>query len=461
LANALAVPFYTPDAAKGILQGNKVLEKYDLKRPLNDNEIASVQTQEGCKQVFDDPETFTSTYQAALRDYTGVDSKHHRRSKGLFEDDFQQNVSDFFTTTVRSLIKKNSLQGARGRMSVDIVRDVINIAPILFLADRFALPLKTQERPRGLLTIFETFKVYLALFTHQNFNIIPDQAWKVREGATEAAASLRPIFETHIKTQSGKMEGLVDWMTKGSAFAVGPHADRIYHALSDSGLSRADQVKECMGIGASVAGNVCQLGAVLIDLYLRPEYSSYKDRIVELAHMSASASEFELQGFVHEGLRHASVLPGISRVATKDVTINDGVRGPVSVKKGHTVLVATSKAAMDPIAFPDPEVINPHRRFEDYTLLKQDAHAAFCTRMLGPALAATLREVFKLRNVRRAPGKQGRFTVTQHAVGGVEATYYLDSDARESLFPTGLRLHYEGDDGGNGVERANGHAIAP
>jgi hypothetical protein len=43
----------------------------------------------------------------------------------------------------------------------------------------------------------------------------------------------------------------------------------------------------------------------------------------------------------------------------------------------------------------------------------------------------------------------------------VEATYYLDSDARESLFPTGLRLHYEGDDGGNGVERANGHAIAP
>ncbi|EAT89123.2 hypothetical protein SNOG_03918 [Parastagonospora nodorum SN15] len=468
------LPFYTPEAAKGILKGNNVLEKYDLKRPPNDYDIVSVQTQEGCKKIFEDRDSFAVMYQAAIRHCTaghdfmiGWDDakKHDERSNALhkifFEDGFEKNVNEFFSKTVSQLIQKNSLKGAKGRMSIDIVRDVTNIAPILWLAERFALPLKTQEQPRGVLSVHEAFTAFLVLFMYQSFNIMPANEWKLREGALKAAAPLRSIFEAHLKTQTGRLEGLVDWMAKGSAFEVGPQADRLYHALADTKLPLGDQVGDCIGMSAPVAGNMTQQASLLIDLFLSPGYEKYKERIVELAHMDPATSDRELQGFVYEGMRHVGVVPGLPRVATRDTTVNDGVRGPVQIKKGHTVLIATSKAAMDPVAYPNPEILNPHRPFKDYTLLGHGLHFCFGARLVGPSIAATLREVFKLKNVRRAPGKQGRFTVTEQKLAGVSMRHYLDANSKESPIPTSLRLHYDYEtitNGLNGAAGLNGHA---
>jgi len=280
---------------------------------------------------------------------------------------------------------------------------------------------------------------------YQSFNIMPHNEWKLRAGAMQAAAPLRSIFETHIKTQTGRLEGLVDWMAKGSAFEVGEHADRIYHTLADTKLPIGDLVGDCIGMGAPVAGNLTQQASLLIDLFLRPEYEKYKARIVELAHMAPEASDHELQGFVYEGMRHVGVVPGLPRVATRDIIVQDGVRGPVSIKAGHTILIATSKAAMDPVAFPNPEILDPHRPFTSYTLLGHGLHFCFGARLVGPSLAATLREVFKLPNVRRAPGKQGRFTVTEHKLAGITMRHYLDASSKESPIPTSLRLHYDAD----------------
>jgi hypothetical protein len=120
--------------------------------------------------------------------------------------------------------------------------------------------------------------------------------------------------------------------TEGSAFEVGPQADRLYHALADTKLPIGDLVGDCIGMGAPVAGNLTQQASLLIDLYLSPGYEKYKERIVELAHMDPAASERELQGFVYEGMRHVGVVPGLPRVATRDVTVDDGVRGPVTIK---------------------------------------------------------------------------------------------------------------------------------
>jgi hypothetical protein len=450
-------PFYTPEATKGILTGNKVIAKYDTTRPASDLDIVSVQTQAGCKQVFEDRDSFGVMYQKAIRDCTaghdfmiGWDSapKHDERSqilhKVFFEEGFEKNVTEFFRTNVKMLIEKNSLSFTKGRRSIDIVKGVTNITPILWLADRFAIPLKTQETPRGLLTIYEAFTAYLVLFMYQSFNIIPKNEFKLKEGAMKAAEGLRAIFETHLKTQvGGAKEKIVDWLEKGSAFEVGPHADRLYKALHNTKLPIGDLVGDCIGMGAPVAGNITQQASLLIDLFLSPEYEVYKKRIIELAHMPEAESERELQGFVFEGMRHAGVVPGLPRVATKDVTVQDGIRGPVHIKAGRTVLVATSKAAMDPAAFPEPEKLNPHRPFSDYTLLGHGLHFCFGARLVGCSLAATLREVFKLPNIRRAPGKLGKFSVTEENVAGIKMRHYLDFASKESPIPTSLTLEYD------------------
>ena len=195
-----------------------------------------------------------------------------------------------------------------------------------------------------------------------------------------------------------------------------------------------------------MVGNLTQQASLLIDLYLRPEYEEHKKRISLLAQQDDTDSEKELRGFVFEGMRHAGCILGASRVASRDVTIVDGARGSLSIPAGHTVLIATSKAAMDPLAFPEPEKINPHRSFEDYTLFGHGLHRCFGIQLAGASLAATLREVFKLKNVRRAPGKQGVFTTVKSDLDGIPIVKYLDASSRESAVPTSLTLHYDYDE---------------
>jgi len=450
------LPFYTPTAAKEILKGNKVLDSYDTQRPPSDREIVSIQTQEGCKKVFEDRETFRVMYQAAIRKCTdghdfmiGWDEqkKHDERSailhKVFFEEGFEKHVTQFFRENVTKLIKKSSLKYPGTKRSIDIVRDVCNIAPILWIAERFAIPIKTPEQPRGLVTVPQLFDIYLVLFMYQSFNILPINEWKLREFSMKAAPVLRQVFEAHLKTQKGWTEGVVDWLAKGSAFEVKPVADRIYHALNDTGLPIGDLVGDCIGMTAPVAGNLTQQTSILIDLFLRPEYKQYKDRIVELAHKDDPDSDRELQGFVFEGMRHAGVVPGLPRVASKDVTIQDGARGPIHIKAQQTILVATSKAAMDPAAFPNPEKLDPHRPFRAYTLLGHGMHFCFGARLVGPAIAATLKEVFKLKNISRASGPRGHFSTLDHETAGIKMKVYLDANAKESPIPTTLNIVYD------------------
>jgi len=238
-------------------------------------------------------------------------------------------------------------------------------------------------------------------------------------------------------------EKIVDWLEKGTAYELGPEADRLYHALNDTKLPIGDLVGDCVLLGSPVAGNLTQQASLLIDLYLKPEYAQYKERIVQLANMDDNASKKEMEGWVFEGMRHAGVVPGLPRVATKDVTIDDGPHGPVHIKAGHTVLVSIFKAAMDPIAFPNPEKLDPTRPRNSYTLLGHGLHYCFGARLVACSLGATLKEVFKLKNLRRAPGPQGHFTVVYHEVAGVEMRSYLDDNAKETPIPTTLTLHYD------------------
>lgn len=453
------LPFYTPTAAKEILKGNKVSEMYDFDKPLAEQRpIIGIHTQDGVKKIFEDRDNFRVMYQSAVRVCTDghdfmlgwdEEKRHNERSKILhsvfFEDNFEANVKEFFTTNVRDLIKKSSLKYSGSRRSVDIVRDVANVTPILWLAEKFAIPLKTLEQPHGLITVPQAFDAYLVLFMYQSFNIIPANEWKLREGSMKAAPILRKIFETHLKTQQGFKEHIVDWMAKGSAFEVGPEADRLYHKLNETKLPIGDLVGDCIGMGAPVAGNITQQASLLIDLFLSPEYAEYKQRIVELAHRADSdkAAFDELESFVFEGMRHAGVVPGLPRVAAKDTTIVDGARGPIHVKAHQMVLLATSKSNMDPAAFPNPEKLDPHRPRSSYTLMGHGLHFCFGARLVGCSLAATLKEVFKLKNVRRAGGKLGQFTTVEHELAGTKMRMYLDGNAKESPIPTTMTLEYD------------------
>lgn len=64
-------------------------------------------------------------------------------------------TTKFFTTRIESLLEKKSLAYSNSKVrQIDIVRDVCNIVPIEWIADRFGLPIKTIKNPHGLVSFF-------------------------------------------------------------------------------------------------------------------------------------------------------------------------------------------------------------------------------------------------------------------------------------------------------------------
>lgn len=82
-------------------------------------------------------------------------------------------------------------------------------------------------------------------------------------------------------------------------------------------------------------------------------------------------------------------MPGVPRVATRDTVVDDGEeeRGSGGAQKkileGQMVFVATSKAAMDPTAFPEPEKLDPYRPLSSYILL---GHVSLFFSLFPPSL---------------------------------------------------------------------------
>lgn len=453
------MPFYTPKAVAGMLKANKVIDKYDLQRPRSDGAPVAVHTQEGCKHVLGDTESFRVVNASAVRPCATNSNKrdsvmkldgpkiHEDRLDTLqhifLESGFEANVTKFFRAKAAQLISQCSLKYHTARRSIDIVRDVANVVPVMWLAERSAIPIKSPTTPHGLLAIPELLDIYQVISMYQSFNISPINEWKLREGSNDGTSTLRKILEAHLKTQQGFKEKIVDWMAKDSAYEVGPDADRIFHALNKTKLPMDSLVDACIRMAAPVAGNITQQASLLIDLFLSQGYEQYKERIIELAHQDDEASDREMQGFVFEGIRHANAVPGLPLVATKPTTIQDGARGAVHVNADHTVFLATSLSAMDPATFPEPEKLNPHRPVEDYALLTRSLHPYYGARFVGPSIAAILKEVFKLKNLRRAKGRAGRFTKIEYEIAGVKTIQYLDANAKESPIPTTLSLEYD------------------
>lgn len=184
-----------------------------------------------------------------------------------------------------------------------------------------------------------------------------------------------------------------------------------------------DLAASCLGTMIPIAGNITQQSALLIDLYLSPQYEKEKARIVDLSRMDTKEADEELLGYIWEGerrfflrhpflpvvsgrsqfcwhgtdrqvcvlrrsslvvsrvancrlasLKHELISPFLAlvtvpRVAANDVTVDDGVRGPIKIKKGELVVIAISKAHMDPTHCPDPEKIDPTRPRDSYMLV--------------------------------------------------------------------------------------------
>jgi cytochrome P450 len=456
------LPFYTPDVAKDIFTKLGCADDYSYERTAGPGPVYSIKSFDACKTAFEDRETYATQYnQSSINQMTdnrgffiGFDlaEKHDplsiRMLNAFYGKNFDEEVTLFFKARTEKQIKKCSISTARGSTTkqLDIVRDVCNFVPIEWIANRFGIPIKSVEHPGGLISIPELHMMLLVIFVFSSFNIIPKNGFGLREFSLKAAASLTQIIAGRISSATGFTSAFIQAITRGSVFVNSSEANEFYRALSKSTTpgNAMSLAGDCLGIMIPLAGNITQQLALLVELYLRPEYDAERQRICELVLRDDEESEALLSGYIHEGMRIAPVVVGLPRTVTKDTTVHDGTHQTLHLKQGHKIVIGIARAHMDPAAFPDPQKIDPTRPAASYILFGVGLHHCFGTRLTVDALKAGMRSIFSLKNLRRAPGPGGQFVRYKTDIAhGIEGHTYLDQASGETPAPVSLQVWYD------------------
>jgi len=151
-----------------------------------------------------------------------------------------------------------------------------------------------------------------------------------------------------------------------------------------------------------------------------------------------------LAGYAREALRFDPQAPGIFRDAAQDTVVEEGHgHRPVSIKKGERIFVSLAHANMDPEAFENPEVLDPTRPREAYSIFGRGAHTCLGDVFTEHTIPAVMRAIFSKRNVRRAPGQSGQLNRFRHDLYGTEAWMYMSAKGTISPWPASLVIQYD------------------
>lgn len=98
-------------------------------------------------------------------------------------------------------------------------------------------------------------------------------------------------------------------------------------------------------------------------------------------------------------------------------------------------------AAKDPNHFPDPESVNPRRPLGSYIHFGLGSHACLGRDVAQTALTEMFRSVFRLKNVRRAPGPQGELKKVPRPGGFY--VYMREDRGAYFPFPCTMKICYD------------------
>ena len=116
----------------------------------------------------------------------------------LYRDGWKADVKAFYARVSEKLLAGKNYTMA-GRTQVDVVRDVGNMAHVHFAARVFALPLKSAENPRGVVSEQELYQALAVCFTAVFFDMDRMKSFPLVQAARAAAEKLGGIIEGNVK----------------------------------------------------------------------------------------------------------------------------------------------------------------------------------------------------------------------------------------------------------------------
>jgi len=115
---------------------------------------------------------------------------------------------------------------------------------------------------------------------------------------------------------------------------------------------------------------------------------------------------------------------------------------PISVKRGDRIWASFKNAHLNPADFPESKRVHITRPQKSYNLTPMLRHPD------GVDLAVVfasevLREVFKLKNVKRAAGDAGRLVKFTTVINKTDTDMYVTRTGGTSPFPGSMQIMYD------------------
>jgi cytochrome P450 len=424
-------PMTIPSAMQEALKDLKKDRLYDFGKPKKTSHPHVIKEYKVAVEVMKNQDTFKVTWGKAMEYLMGNAAKdfmlagdgpknaasREMVSKALYISEWDKEVRTYYAAKTRELLAEKSAQIADFRQ-VDIIRDVGNLAHVHFCAELFMLPLKTEERPHGIFTEAELYLIMSSVFALIFFDVDPAGSFPLHVKAHKATQLLGNIVQKNVEAiaHSGLLSTVTQsiWPNDSALRSYGVH---MIQRLLKSGMDAATLTwGQILGTAGGMVANQGQLFSQILEFYLLGAGTAHWPEIQRLA---ASNSDSDFTKLIHYALE-ASRLNGetaIIRAVAHDTSITDSGT-TTSLPAGSSVFVNLRAASRDPVAFPDPDAVRLDRPLDAYIHLGHGPHQCLGQPMTRVALAAMLREVALLRNLRPAQGPQGKLHKVEQKLGG-------------------------------------------
>ncbi|TFK63858.1 heme peroxidase [Pluteus cervinus] len=487
-------PFFTPTKMKESLTRQGTVARYTFNRPVTAVVPKVLNTFTAIKTVFNDPAKFHTVYEMqALGNGYGfmlifdVPAKHDPdRALALHAlfpttqslDDYNKWYKDSVTQKIKD--KSWTYKGVSGNY-VDIVTDVINATSVHWAADRLCgIPLKTKENPRGLYTVQEVYNMFALIF-QLTFLAIGDNehGFSLRTAAIQIGGVLQALIAKAILEvappkpaggSGGASGGLISHVeselsgafSRFIGYAEAERADpasKPYYPflkkLTETGRATNELVGMVVGLAIGSSVNYAQ-GAVffdklpriaavhVVDFYFDDAREKERLAILKLVQTESDANTKVIRGYVREAMRLNPQYTGLWRDAAVDATIAQGAGlPPIQIKTGDRIWASFKNAHLNPADFPNPSSVDPTRPESSYNLNGTGFHTCPGVTYAVQTIAEIVKVVFKLKNVRRAPGNAGQLAGFTEVINETKTNVFIKPNGTLSPWPGSLVLEYD------------------
>lgn len=430
-------PLTIPSAIKTAFKDLGKDKLYDFSKPTASRHPHPVAEYKLATDIMKDQATFKVVWGAAMEYLMGQSAKdfmlagdgpkntasREMVSKALYVNDWEKEVRSFYASKTKELLAEKSAKIADFNQ-VDIIRDVGNLAHVHFCAELFMLPLKTDERPHGIFTEAELYLVMSSVFALIFFDVDPAGSFPLHVKAHKATQLLGNIVEKNVESISkfGFLHSISSaiWPKDTALKSYGIH---MIKRLLKSNMPAPELVwGHLLGTAGGMVSNQGQLFSQTLEYYLLGAGKSHWPAIQALAHDDSDAAFEKLMHYTMEGGRLNGETAVLRAVATP-TSIRTSTGTTTDLKPGDSVFVNLRAVSHDPTIFPNPDEVDITRPLDAYVHLGHGPHQCLGLPMARITLTTMLREVARLKNLRPAPGPQGKIHKVVKKVGTQEDKY--------------------------------------